>query len=92
MAGGVDDVDLELFLGVVGLTVPEAGGGGGLDGDAALLLLSHEVHRRSAVVGLTDLVVLAGVEEDALGGGGLTGIDVCHDADVADHAQIRKHV
>jgi len=43
-------------------------------------------------VGLTDLVVLAGVEEDALGGGGLTGIDVCHDADVADHAQIRKHV
>ena len=92
VAGGVDDVDLELFLGVVGLTVPEAGGGGGLDGNAALLLLSHEVHRRSAVVGLTDLVVLAGVEEDALGGGGLTGIDVCHDADVADHAQIRKHV
>jgi len=34
-------------------------------------------------VDLTDLVVLAGVEEDALGRRRLTGIDVGHDADVA---------
>ena len=34
-------------------------------------------------MGLTDLVVLAGVEQDALGGGGLTGIDVGHDAEVS---------
>ncbi len=35
-------------------------------------------------MGLTDLVVLTGVEENTLGGGGLTGIDVGHDADVTD--------
>ncbi len=33
-------------------------------------------------MGLTDLVLLAGVVQDALGSGGLTGIDVSHDADV----------
>ena len=33
-------------------------------------------------MGLTDLVVNAGVEKDALGGRGLTGIDVSHDADI----------
>jgi hypothetical protein len=32
---------------------------------------------------LADLVGNAGVEEDALGGCGLAGIDVGHDADVA---------
>ena len=32
---------------------------------------------------LTDLVRLAGVEEDALGRGRLAGIDVSHDAEVA---------
>ena len=37
-----------------------------------------------AVVDLTDLVVDTGVEEDALGRRGLAGIDVRHDADVAD--------
>ena len=41
-----------------------------------------------AVVGLTDLVVDAGVEQDALGGGGLAGVDVRHDADVADLGQV----
>ncbi len=30
----------------------------------------------------TDLVALAGVEQDALGRGGLAGIDVSHDAEV----------
>ena len=34
-------------------------------------------------MGLTDLVVLAGVEQDTLGSGGLTGIDVSHDAEVS---------
>ena len=89
---GIDDVDLELLLLVMGLTIPEAGGGRGLDGDAALLLLSHEVHRRGAIVGLADLVVLAGVVQDTLGGGGLAGIDVSHDADVTDLVEISKHV
>ncbi len=92
VARGIDDVDLELVLHVVRLTVPEAGGGGGLNGDAALLLLRHEVHRRGAIVGLADLVVLAGVVQDTFGGGGLTSIDVSHDTDVTDLVQISKHV
>ena len=52
------------------------------DGDAALLLLLHPVHRR-AVVDFADLMRLAGVVEDALGRRRLTGVDVGHDADVA---------
>jgi hypothetical protein len=40
------------------------------------------VHGGCTVVDLTDLVALAGVVEDAFGGGGLTGIDVRHDPDV----------
>ena len=75
VTGGVDDVDLVL--------VPEAGHGGRRDRDAALLLLLHPVGRRGAVVGLADLVVDARVEQDALGGRRLAGIDVSHDADVA---------
>ena len=76
VARGVDDVDL--------VVLPPAGGRGGRDGDAALLLLLHPVHRGRAVVDLTDLVGDAGVEQDALGGRRLAGIDVGHDADVAD--------
>ena len=34
-------------------------------------------------VDFTDLVALAGVVEDALGRGGLAGVDVRHDADIA---------
>ena len=41
-----------------------------------------------ALVDLTDLVGDAGVEEDPLGGGGLAGVDVRHDADVADLGQV----
>ena len=72
---GVDDLD--------DVVAPEAGGSCGGNGYAALLLLSHPVHGGSTVVDLTDLVSLAGVVEDALGGSGLAGIDVGHDADVA---------
>ena len=76
VSGGVDEGDVVAF--------PLEGRGGGLDGDAALALLYHEVHGGLAVVDLAELVGLAGVEEDALGHGGLAGIDVRHDADVAD--------
>ena len=71
---GVDDVDA--------VVVPDAGGGGGGDRDATLLLLGHVVHGGGAVVDLADLVALPGVVEDALGRGGLAGIDVRHDPDV----------
>src|SRR5690606_18122842 len=62
---------------------PETRRGGGGDGDAPLLLLLHPVHGRGALMDLADLVGLAGVIEDALGGRRLAGVDVRHDADVA---------
>src|SRR5690606_14428738 len=76
------DVEAVLRHGLVH-ALPERGGGRGLDRDATLLLLLHPVHGRGAIMHLTDLVALAGVEQDALGGRGLAGIDVGHDAEVA---------
>src|SRR5262249_46565497 len=73
-AGGVDDVET--------LAVPERGGRSRSDGDAALLLLLHPVHRRGTFVHFADLVALAGVIEDALGRGGLPGVDMPHDTEV----------
>jgi hypothetical protein len=43
-------------------------------------------------VDFTDLVRDARVEQDALGGRGLAGVDVRHDADVADLVQVGEHV
>jgi len=63
--------------------LPEAGGRSRRDRDATFLLLFHPVHRGRAVVDLTDLVVHTRIEQDALGGGGLAGIDVRADTDVA---------
>jgi hypothetical protein len=83
VAGGVDDVDLVL--------VPEARDGGRRDRDAALLLLLHPVGGGSAVVRLADLVVDARVEQNALGRRRLAGIDVRHDADVADLGEVGEH-
>ena len=82
--GGVDDVDLVVF--------PEAGGSRGGDGDPPLLLLLHPVHGGGAVVHLTDLVADTGVVEDALRRRRLSGVDVRHDADVADLGQVGQHV
>ena len=75
VAGGVDDVEA-LFL-------PERGGRGRGDGDAAFLLLLHPIHRRGAFVHLADLMALAGVIEDPLRSRGFPGIDVRHDAEIA---------
>jgi hypothetical protein len=52
--------------------------------DPALLLLLHPVHDGSALVDLAHLVGAARVVEDPLGRGRLAGIDVGHDADVAE--------
>ena len=79
MARGVDDVDPGV--------VPKRSGGGRGDGDAALLLLLHPVHDRGALVDLTHLVGLAGVEEDPLGGRRLARVDVGHDPDIPGPAQ-----
>src|SRR3954470_13203196 len=74
VAGRVDDVDA--------VVAPLAGGRGGRDRDAALLLLLHPVHRRGALVDLADLVGPPRVIEDALGRRRLARIDVGHDPDV----------
>ena len=84
MSRGVNDVDLVVF--------PEACGGSGGNGDTALLLLLHPVHGGGTVVHLTDLVGDTGVVKDSLGSGCLTGVNVRHDADVANLIQVGEHV
>ena len=75
VAGGVDDVQT--------LAVPEGRGRSRGDGDPALLLLLHPVHRRGTFVHFADLVALAGIIKNALGGRGLAGVDMRHDTEVA---------
>jgi hypothetical protein len=82
VAGGVDDVDAVLGQGRVH-AAPETGGRSGRDRDATLLLLLHPVHGGRAIMHFADLVVHTGVEKDALGRGGLAGVDVRRNTDVA---------
>jgi small GTP-binding protein len=77
--GRIDDVDA--------MVAPLGGRGRRRDGDAALLLLRHPVHRRGALVHLAHLVGAAGVVEDPLGRRGLARVDVGHDPDVPDAVQ-----
>ena len=84
VTGGVDDVDL--------VTVPEGGHGCGGDGNTTLLFLLHPVGGRGAIVRLANLVVDARVEQNTFGHGGLAGIDVSHDADVANLIEVSKHL
>ncbi len=76
---GVNQVDF-IFVAVV---LPESGSSGRSNCDTALLLLLHPVHCSSTVVHFTDFVSKTGVEKDTLGGSGLTGIDMSHNADIA---------
>jgi hypothetical protein len=84
VAGSVDDVDLG--------AIPEAGGRRRGDGDATLLLLGHPVHGGRTVVNFTDFVRNTCVEQDALSGRRLTGVNMRHDANVADLVQVSQHV
>ena len=79
---GIDDVQTGLGELVLG-ALPVAGGSGGGDGDTTLLLLRHPVHGGGTIMGLTDLIVHAGVEQDTLGRRGLARIDVSHNADIS---------
>ena len=81
VSGRVDDVDAPVL--------PIAGRGRRDDGDAALALLGHPVHLGRAVVDDADAMDAPRVEEDALGRGGLAGIDVGDDADVASLRDVR---
>jgi hypothetical protein len=87
MAGCVDQVDVIFHvLAFVILLHPVAEGGGRLDGDALLTLEIHGVHLCAHGIFASHLVYgidAAGVEEDALGDGGLAGVNVRGDANVA---------
>ncbi|MEY4242691.1 MAG: hypothetical protein RLZZ245_276 [Verrucomicrobiota bacterium] len=80
VAWGVDDVEL--------VALPEASCGGGLDGDAALGFLFHEVHGGCAIVNFADFVNFAGELENALRGGGFARIDVGENADIAVFSEV----
>ena len=82
VAWGVDDVDVVGWE-VVCHAFPEARNSSRGNRDAALLLLCHPVGGGSAIMDFAQLVVHAGVEQNALGGGRLTCIDVSGDTDIA---------
>src|ERR1017187_87131 len=73
--GRINNVDLDI--------PPLAGGRRRCDGDAAFLLLLHPVHDGGALMNFAQLVRLARVIQNPLGRGGLTGIDMCCDADIS---------
>ena len=74
VARGIDNIDSDI--------APGAGGSRGGDGDAALLLLLHPIHRRSAFMHFADAMGDPGVEQNPLRRCGLAGIDVGHDSDI----------
>ena len=63
--------------------MPSQGGGGRGDGYAAFTLLGHPIHGGLAVVHFAKLVRFAGIKEQTLANRGLAGINVGHDADIA---------
>ncbi|MNQ95828.1 hypothetical protein D3C85_1114020 [compost metagenome] len=81
VAWGVDDVDVVSWE-VVCHAFPEARNSSRGNRDTALLLLCHPVGGGSAIMDFAQLVVHACVEQDALGRGRLTCIDVSGDTDI----------
>jgi hypothetical protein len=79
MPGGVDQVDP--------VTVPGTTHRRREDGDAAVPLLRVEVGDSRAVVDLAPLVGGPGGVQDPLGDGGLAGVDMGEDAEVADDGE-----
>ena len=69
------------------VTVPAAAHGGGEDGDPAVTLLGVEVGHGRAVMDFAALVGDSGDVQDPFGDGGLAGVDMGEDAQVADAAQ-----
>ena len=79
MPGRVDEVNP--------VAVPAAGHRRGEDGDPAVTLLGVEVGDGRAVMDFAALVGGSGDIQDPFGDGGLAGVDVGEDAQVADAAQ-----
>ena len=65
------------------ILTPRHAGRGGLNRNAALLFLDHEVHRRGAIVHLADLVVFTRIIQNTLGRRRFAAVDVSHNAEVA---------
>ena len=65
------------------MILPETGGGGGCNRNAALLLLRHPVHCRGPFMYLTHAVNLLGIEKDTLRRGRLAGIDMRYDTNIS---------
>ena len=80
---GVDDIDpvLDILEGT-GRSRPGTGNGGGSDGDTPLALLFHPVGHGGAFMHLAHLVNHSGIIEYALGGGGLSGVNMRRDPDI----------
>ena len=87
MAGCIDQIDVVfLLLAFVILLDPITESRSGLDSDTLLTLEIHRVHLRTHGIFASDFVYSvdsAGVEEDAFGGGRLSRVDVCCDANVS---------
>ena len=83
----IDDIDAMLkgtrLRLAVFLQCPMAGSCSRGNRDATLLLLLHPVHGRSSLMGITDLIVNAGIIKDTLCQGRLSGIDMGHNTDVS---------
>ena len=79
VARSINDVDP--------VVLPCRGDGSSGNGDPPLTLLGHPVGHGGAVMHLTDLVNNTRIKEDALGGGGFAGINVCGNTDISDAFQ-----
>ena len=83
MAGRVDEVDR--------IVLPGEGHAGRIDGDAALLLFGVEVGDGGAFVDVAQAVRKAAVKQHPFGDGGLSGVDMGNDADIAKILDIVGH-
>src|SRR5262249_51972583 len=76
VAGSIYNIDLVAF--------PVTSHGGRHDGNATLAFLGHPVGGGFAFMDSTNLVLQAGAVQDALSSGGLAGVNVGNNADVAN--------
>ena len=69
------------------VVLPLCSGSGRGNRNTTFLLLLHPVHLCGALVGLTDLMDTACIEQDTLRGSRLTGINVRHDTYISGFLQ-----
>ena len=79
MTRRIDNIDL--------MIPPKTGRRRTGNGNPPLLFLLHPIHGGSTFMDFAHLIDFAGVIEDTLRRGSLAGINVGHDANVANHRQ-----